>query len=836
MVEHTKVSRKTTNEDRIAICPQLGCKTIRRVKPLKLGFLGFGKYPKCKQHHLPLVYVDERIGEIVDASLACLFDKSGLPPKELLTIVNDRFPKELNSFINSWVYCITIGRGAKIISVYMDTISNSYLKQITKKQLKALKDEKSNVFEAIKKGIDEITIQYERLLKHIRVHSEVFVNTKEILTLTEGLRNATNSWLEASVKEVSEILKVEEKQDIPIAQVKDYYDKILNLDTCRCLLGLSPIEKHFKKRSVSAFDRFSVYYEFWLENLTQKFTKSDIEELYNTTKVSIASNKIPNSFTNDELEFFRRKKIDLSKIKTRWAWVKNKQIAMEFYKEVVLPQFDNVPKAHDLDEIGYRGFRASIRKLGLGVNDLTKAAGFKPYHEEKYTGLNYDELVKFFKENVYPEVKNKLQLKMGEAPGAGDLESKDLGYRGFVDRVRKVSKKEGINKNIWAEFIKQVGLEPKKDLKYHGMDFSELMDLYVKDIYPKIKKVFDLNPGQTPLKEQIKKGHSGFVTALRRKGYNLTDLHLAIGFELNYMAIYNEKSYPELRHFFKNIIQPTLLNVYDYSLNEAPSYEEVEKQYRGFLAAIGRYGKKFSDVVKESGFIVRPSSMLGDLTHRAMNLLLSFFINQSEVPYNYFSEIQLFYPSSKHRIDGLLFVNKKLLNCLNSDVKTYIKAHQFDKKTQDLLNDLVKRINKSSFLLIDFSNGFFKRGKANSELIARKMMKYLDLPNSFLLCVGTNWTENILIRKLPLSVRYKDKNVSTKKTAFISPSLLSVIFGFDFLAKDILNNIISSNIAKKHDELKRIIHSTVIMKNVRIYGTDEFFIRAQKSNLNKWLN
>jgi len=832
MVEHTLVRRKTTNEDRIAICPQLGCEAIKRVKPLKLGFLGFGKYPKCKQHHLPLVYVDERIGEIVDASLACLFDKSGLPPKELLTIVNDKFPKELNSFINSWVYCITIGRGAKIISVYMDTITKSYLKQITKKQLKALKDDKITVFKAIKKGIDEITLQYERLLKNLRVHSEVFIIIKEVLNLSVGLRNTINTWLEVSNKKYSEILKVEEKQDIPITQVKDYYDKILNLDTCRCLLGLSPIEKHFKKRSVSAFDRFSAYFEFWSENLTQKFTKSDIENLYSKYKVRIVS---PSSFTNDELEFFRRKKIDASKIKTRWAWVKNKQIAVEFYKEVVLPKFDNVPKAHDLDEIGYRGFRASIRKLGLGVNDLTKAAGFKPYHEEKYTGMNYDELVKFFKENVYLEIKNKLKLKTGEAPGAGDLERKGLGYRGFVDRVRKVSKKEGIERNIWAIFVKKAGLEPLKELKYQGMDFVELMDLYVKEIYPKIKVEFNLNLNQAPLWEQIDKDYSGFLKALQRKGYNLTDLHLAIGFKLNY-TIYNGKSYLELKNFFRNVIQPTLLDVYDYSLKEAPSYEEVEKHYRGFLAAIGRYGKKFSEVVKESGLFVRPSRLIGDLTHRAMNLLLSLVINQDQVPYNFYSEIELFYPSSKHRIDGLLIVNRSLIKCLNSDVTAYFNTHKLDKDTKNLIINLVKRIGESNFLLLDYSNGFFKRGKANIELIARKMMKYLDLPDSFLLCVGTNWSETVLQKKLPFSVKYKNKYISTNKTAFVSPALLSVILGFDILSEDILNDIISLNIARKEEKLKRIIQSIEIIQNLRIYGTDEFIKRVQKSNLTKWLN
>ncbi len=833
MVEHTKVSRKTTNEDRIAICPQLGCETIKRVKPLKLGFLGFGKYPKCKQHHLPLVYVDERIEEIVNASLACLFDKSGLPPKELLIIINEKFPEELNSFINSWVYCITIGRGAKIISAYMDTIANSYLKQITKKQLKALKDDKSNIFKAIKKGIDEITLQYERLLKHLRVHSEVFVNTKEILTLTEGLRNATNSWLEASVKEVSEILKVEEKQDIPIAQVKDYYDNILNLDTCRCLLGLSPIEKYFKKRSVSAFDRFSAYYEFWLENLTQKFTKSGIEELYNTTKVSIDPNISPNSFTNDELEFFRRKKIDLSKIKTRWAWVKNKQIAVEFYKEVVLPKFDNVPKAHDLDEIGYRGFRGSIRKLGLGVNDLTKAAGFKPYHEEKYTGLNYDELVEFFKENVYPEVKSKLKLKTGEAPGAGDLERKGLGYRGFVERVRKVSKLEGIKWNIWAEFVKKAGLEPQKDLIYQGMDFVELLDLFVKEIYPYLKEKYNIGHKQAPLKEQVDKEYNGFRKAIRRLGYKLSDLYIALDFKHKFWQIYHNKSYKELLNFFKDIIQPSLQDIYDFSETEAPSYEEVEINYRGFIQALNRHGKKLSDVIKNLGYIPRKFSNLGVITHSVMNLLLSYYINNKNFPSNYYSEVELF-SSSKYRIDGFLFVTTSLISCFNNQIKKLFSNINNKEEREEILL-LLRKIEGKQHLLIDLSNGFFKRRNINSELIAKKARKYLDYPNSFLILIGTNWSNLELGKKLPVSIKYKDSYYSTTNVALISPKLFGILLGINGVYKDYLNKIILLNKNEDIDKLQELYKVLERIENINYFSTEEFNKIKENNTLLRWL-
>ena len=139
MKVYTDVSRKTVGEDRIAICSIFGCESIKRVKPLKFGFFGFGKYPKCKKHHVFLVYIDERIGDFVDGVLACLFDKAGLPPSDLLDCVRSKYTEELDSFVRGWVYCITVGRGVPIVSCYLDAISNAYLKQLTKKQVKALK-------------------------------------------------------------------------------------------------------------------------------------------------------------------------------------------------------------------------------------------------------------------------------------------------------------------------------------------------------------------------------------------------------------------------------------------------------------------------------------------------------------------------------------------------------------------------------------------------------------------------------------------------------------------------------------------------------------------------
>jgi hypothetical protein len=284
---YSNTSRKTVEEDRIAICPRFGCESIKRVKPLKFGFFGFEKYPKCKNHHVPLVYIDERIGDFVDGALACLFDKAGLPPKDLLECVKLKHPKEITSFVQGWIYCITIGRGISIVSQYLDTISNAYLKNLTKKQVKALKKnnnfKKKSLYQSIRNGMTEISHQYTRLLKQIRAHSEIIQEHKNLKPLSNKLRKDLDDWQKSILilfeqRDSSENLNV-----LSLTSTKIHYDQILNVCTCRCLLGLNP-EISKKKVKLTAFGRFSAYFNFYIEGITKKFTKLDIENIYSEWK------------------------------------------------------------------------------------------------------------------------------------------------------------------------------------------------------------------------------------------------------------------------------------------------------------------------------------------------------------------------------------------------------------------------------------------------------------------------------------------------------------------------------------------------------------------------
>ena len=304
MKAYTNVSRKVVGEDHIAICPQFGCAYMKRVKPFKFGFLGFGKYPKCKTHHLPLVYVDERIEEFVDGALACLFDKAGLPPNDLLELVVSHYHDELEPFVHGWVYCVTTGRGAPIMSRYLDSISKAYMKNLNRKQVKAIMKDgnKKDVdkYQAVRKGLKKIIAQYTRLLKHLRAHSEVLVDIKNIKSLSRKLRSDLNEWQEGIIRDYLGKKSQDKSNRMTIEEVKYYYDQILNVGTCRSLLGM---KTEFKKVKITAFDRFSAYVEFFSEGITEKYTKSDINGLYFDIKINpIKKESIKKMKTKEKFE------------------------------------------------------------------------------------------------------------------------------------------------------------------------------------------------------------------------------------------------------------------------------------------------------------------------------------------------------------------------------------------------------------------------------------------------------------------------------------------------------------------------------------------------------
>lgn len=258
-----QASRKGLEGDRIAVCPRFGCKTLEKIKPLKLGLIGFNKYPKCPEHKYPLVFVDEFLGDFLQSVHACLFDESGAPPKKLIELINEQYPKDLHNFIHKWMYCSSLGRGAKMLPGYLDSLSRAYINSLNKRQKSAINNNsfKKKRDKLITLGFKKIEMEFIEFLKKLYDMNEKLYNKEEIKPHSQLVRKILHNWLEDALKKINHKLtknnKIDEKDSIFLK--KSLCDKILQVRTCMLILGKSPSKLTIK---ISAFELFAAYREF----------------------------------------------------------------------------------------------------------------------------------------------------------------------------------------------------------------------------------------------------------------------------------------------------------------------------------------------------------------------------------------------------------------------------------------------------------------------------------------------------------------------------------------------------------------------------------------------
>lgn len=309
------VSRKNVVEDRIAICPQYGCTHLERVKPLKFGVLGFRKYPKCSKHKTFLIFVDEFIGGFFVAVKACLFDISSLPPLNLKYLIKTRAPEELMAFINGWMYCNPIGSGAQIVSQYMEGLSRAYMKLLSRKQRKALKNENNSRkrYEMLRLGLKKIVDDYTTFLQELREKSEILYGPKNICPLSDNVQKILKTWLKQHLNTIKGAINIKRNefdvQDDSLQLLKEEYDKILHAGTCALLFGKKP---SIVLKSISAFELFSAYHEFLNAGLCKELKGEDLNPILENSQDFLNINREdPLNIQNDE-EIINLKNINIT--------------------------------------------------------------------------------------------------------------------------------------------------------------------------------------------------------------------------------------------------------------------------------------------------------------------------------------------------------------------------------------------------------------------------------------------------------------------------------------------------------------------------------------------
>lgn len=402
-----KANRITVKELRIAICPHFGCSYLKKVKPLKFGILGLNKYPKCSIHGLSLVFIDEFISKFITAVNACLYDKEGLPPAKLRSVIKTVSPDDLKSFINGWMHCNPIGRGAQLVSQYLDGLSKGYIKLLNRKQKKSLQnktDNKKNRYNMLRKGLNKISIEYANLLKDLRTKSNNFYDLKEIRPLSDITCNFLKAWLKDQLEEINNLKNLMTKESLKrnesLPLVKQHYDMILQSGTCLAMMGKHP---NIVNKGFSAFELFSAYYEFLGLGLCIETTNTDIQELFENKQESSYLFKA-NSYIHEQNDIISPKMFGLD-IKNR----KKNYSAKNFMNEL-MEELNNFPE----EMYALNPNRVRRGHSGCNLKDISQIWGhYDGYISDK---LRYHEKNPTFilPKNNLNELKVNLKEQFGE--------------------------------------------------------------------------------------------------------------------------------------------------------------------------------------------------------------------------------------------------------------------------------------------------------------------------------------------------------------------------------------------------------------------------------------
>lgn len=256
-----------------------------------------------------MVFVDEFISNFIKAVNACLFDISILPPETLRYLIKSENPDELMSFINGWMYCNPIGRGAQIVSQYMDGLSRGYVKLMSRKQRNALKGEKNSKkrYEMLRLGLKKIADEYTTFLQELREKSEMLYDPENLHPLSKDIQKLLKTWLKDHLKTIKSVNRVEKRkappQDESLPVLKEEYDNILHAGTCALLLGKSP---SIVTKVVPAFELFSAYHEFLKAGFCRELKRGDVELLLEESQefLNIDGENIIDTQKNEKEDFF----------------------------------------------------------------------------------------------------------------------------------------------------------------------------------------------------------------------------------------------------------------------------------------------------------------------------------------------------------------------------------------------------------------------------------------------------------------------------------------------------------------------------------------------------
>jgi len=223
--------------------------------------------------------------------------------------------------------------------------------------------------------------------------------------------------------------------------------------------------------------------------------------------------------------------------------------------------------------------------------------------------ITFESSLKYFKDVIYPQMQRNLNLAENQAPTQRQLIKNGHGY--FVDNVHKL----GLNK-----IYKEAGLTLNHETYINEPTKDKIANYYIKEIYPKMKKKYNLLANEAPTRRQLEEnGYDFFFGALYRIDTNYNDILKKVGLKPNLEK--NKWDWLTLEsgaEYFMKEIYPKFKIKYNLAMDEAPRINEYNDEFFSpFMRALREKKISYFEMLEKCGLIPNYHNISIDIGNNA---------------------------------------------------------------------------------------------------------------------------------------------------------------------------------------------------------------------------
>lgn len=222
--------------------------------------------------------------------------------------------------------------------------------------------------------------------------------------------------------------------------------------------------------------------------------------------------------------------------------------ALFFLKNIYTKTFLNfceishgiAPKLNDIKSFGYSSFVYGLIHHKVLYSDIIEHLGFKFIQKSKWDNFSWSQdgfprsyleavsnATLFFKDSIYPNIKNLLCLESNIAPSLNEL--RDNGYEGFIDAIylknikySQIVEKSGLkfHPSLWSSF------NWGKDSRNKEEALNNIISYFLENINTKEFRInYNIKEGFAPTLSMIKDYYDNdFYSAIVNRGFGYSDI------------------------------------------------------------------------------------------------------------------------------------------------------------------------------------------------------------------------------------------------------------------------------------------------------------------------